>query len=354
MNIAIVASVLQDESLTGENEFIRDLISTLAELKKDIRFLLIVDKKRKFSFNLTGNFELLTMGYPGKTAIQKTYWWEIKLPGTLKKKKIDVFISFDGLCSGNTDVPQIIYGSKLLQNKRGNIKRSALVLTNSEWEKDKLKDKFRLPDGAINILTLAAPDLYIPMEESERGKIKAKYCNGKEYFLCSGLNQDADAFINFLKSFSHFKKRLQSNMKLMLLSKPDKKSLEKLSTYKYRKDVLFVDELNEKEQPSIISSAYAVIIPQNNFQSVFMALKSLQCGVPLISPENSPVKEYAEDAGLYFEKVSEKEIGEKMIRIYTDEGLRDQLISKGRERAARYSIKKSAELLWNSIQKAVK
>lgn len=354
MNIAVVASVLQKEGLTGEKEFIANLLTTLAGQKKEIRFLIIADKKRILNLPLTINFELAALNFPGKTAIQKKYWWEIKLPNRLKKKKIDVLISFDGQCSKKLNVPQILIESEFLQYKPRNIKKATLVLTNSEWGKERIKEKFRLEDGVLSIITVAVPDLYKPLGESEREKTKANYCDGKEYFLCFELFQDTDSFINLLKSFSHFKKRLQSSLKLILLSKPDKKTLESLSSYKYRNDVHFVDSLNETGLLSLISSSYAVIILQNNIQSIFIALKSLQCAVPLLSLENSPVKEYAEEAALYFEKKSEKEIGEKMIRIYTDEGLRNQLIRNGRQRAMRYTIMKSAELLWSSIQKAVK
>ena len=119
-------------------------------------------------------------------------------------------------------------------------------------------------------------------------------------------------------------------------------------------DVLFIENPDEIAETLLIGSAYTVIIPQNNSQSVFITLKSLQCAVPVLALENSPVKEYAGDAALYFEKESEKEIAEKMIRIYTDEGLRAELIMKGKNRAMDFTIQKSADHLWDCIQKAVK
>ena len=44
---------------------------------------------------------------------------------------------------------------------------------------------------------------------------------------------------------------------------------------------------------------------------------------------------------------------DKMMLIYKDEKLRKELIEKGKIIAARYSWQRTAELLWQSILKAV-
>ena len=354
MNIAVIARSLYDESLIKEKAFIEDLLSTFASQNKSLKLLIIADKQAVFNLPISSNIKFVTLGSPGKTSLQKKYWWEIKLPRSLKKNKADVLISFDGLCSKSLNLPQILSGFDVLQSSSGNIKKAKIVMVNSEWEKEELRKIFNIQNKKVEVLSIAVREMYKPLSESEREKTKANYCDGKEYFLCPGKAINGDSFISLLKSFSHFKKRQQSSMKLMLFSKPVKRSLESLSSYKYRNDVLIIENPNDIGEASLIGSAYAVIIPQNNSQSVFITLKSLQCAVPVLSLENSPVKEYAKDATLYFENESEKGIAEKMIRVYTDEGLRAELIRKGKDRAMDFTIQKSAYHLWDCIQKAVK
>lgn len=356
MNIAVIARSLYDESLIKEKVFIEDLLSTLASQHKSLKLLIIADKQAVVNLPISSNIEFVALGSPGKTAIQKKYWWEIKLPRSLKKNKADVLISFDRQCSMSLKLPQILSGFDVLQSGSGNIKKAKIVMVNSEWEKEELRKIFSIQNEKVEVITIAVQEIYKPVEESEREKTKANYCDGKEYFLCPGKLLNGDSFISLLKSFSHFKKRQQSSMKLMLFSKPVKRSLESLSSYKYRNDVVIIENPNdiEVEEASLIGSAYAVIIHQNNSQSVIIALKSLQSVVPVLSLKNSPVREYAGDAALYFENESEKGIAEKMIRTYTDEGLRAELIRKGKDRAMDFTIQKSADLLWDCIQKAVK
>lgn len=354
MKIAVIVRSLFDGSQINEKAFIEDLLSTLVIQHKSLKLLIIADKKAVFSFSNSSNIEFADLGTAGKTVFQNKYLWEIKLPRILRKNEADVLISFDGQCSKLLKLPQILSGFELLQLSSGNIKKAKTVIVNSEWEKEELGKIFNTQKEKVDVMTLAIKEMYKPVEESEREKTKVTYCDGKEYFLYPGKLHQGDSFISLLKSFSHFKKRQQSSMKLMLFSKPGKKSLESLSSYKYRNDVVIIEKPNDIEEASLIGSAYAVIVPQSNSQSIFITLKSFQSAVPVLALENSSVREYAGDAALYFENETEKGIAEKMIRIYTDENLRTELINKGKNRAKNFTIQKSADLLMNCIQKAVK
>jgi hypothetical protein len=52
---------------------------------------------------------------------------------------------------------------------------------------------------------------------------------------------------------------------------------------------------------------------------------------------------------LYAETETTKEVGEKMIQVYTNESYRFKLIEKGKQVAATYTNEKAAEILWQSI-----
>jgi hypothetical protein len=59
---------------------------------------------------------------------------------------------------------------------------------------------------------------------------------------------------------------------------------------------------------------------------VFTALK---LGVAVLVPSNSTHSEQAGMAGMYFDENNPAEIGEKMILIYRDEQMRDEMIGTG-------------------------
>ena len=65
------------------------------------------------------------------------------------------------------------------------------------------------------------------------------------------------------------------------------------------------------------------------------------------------MQEIAGDAGLYFDPSDHQDIADKMMLLYKDEQLKNQLIQKGVVVAKNYSWKKTADLMWQAIMKAV-
>lgn len=105
------------------------------------------------------------------------------------------------------------------------------------------------------------------MEWEEREQLKEKYAGGTEYFLYTGPIYPPDPLITLLKAFSHFKKWQQSNMKLVLAgaaNRKTKKLKDKLGTYKYREDVLIIENPDPGITQELTAAAYAPVYLQEN------------------------------------------------------------------------------------------
>jgi glycosyltransferase involved in cell wall biosynthesis len=161
--------------------------------------------------------------------------------------------------------------------------------------------------------------------------------------------------MNLLKAFSAFKKRQQTNMKLILTGRLAWKYgsfTESMKTYKYRNDVIMTGYVQEEELVKITGAAYGLIYPSLFEGFGVPVLEAMQCDVPVITSAASPMQEIAKDAALYADANSFTDIADKMMLLYKDENLRKQLIEKGRQTARQYSWDKTADLLWASILKA--
>jgi len=200
----------------------------------------------------------------------------------------------------------------------------------------------------------AAREIFEPATSEVKDRMKKKYTGGKEYFVYAGAIHPRKNLVGLLKAFSVFKKRQQSNMKLVLagrLAWKYESFTKKLETYKYKEDVVMTGYLEEKELVSLIGASYAMVYPSSWEGFGVPVLEAMLCEVPVITSSNTSMEEVAGGAALLADPQNAAEIGEQMMRIYKDENLRKVLIKKGIENAKRYSWDKTAGLLWQAILK---
>ena len=177
-----------------------------------------------------------------------------------------------------------------------------------------------------------------PFEYEEIQGIKDKYSAGKEYFLAFITDATIENAIQLLKAFSAFKKRQLSNMQLILLVSSTQKEgiIKDLATYKYRDEVKILIFENGAQETEITAAAYAAIyLPAINILEE-KGLLTLANGVPLITSNNEFCKNLYHEAALY-SQADEKDIAEKMMVLYKDENLRNNLLHAGRSIAAAYT-----------------
>jgi glycosyltransferase involved in cell wall biosynthesis len=79
----------------------------------------------------------------------------------------------------------------------------------------------------------------------------------------------------------------------------------------------------------------------------------MYCDVPVITSNTSSMPEIGGDAAIYIDPFSIDSITEAMLKIYNDESLRNDLIIKGQLRRTNFSWNKSADKLWNTIEKVI-
>ena len=146
-------------------------------------------------------------------------------------------------------------------------------------------------------------------------------------------------------------------MKLMLagrLAWKNDEFLELLKTYKYREDVVLTGYLEQSELEGLMASAYAMVYPSLFEGFGVPVVEAMKCEVPVLTSAHTAMEEIGEDAALYFDPASHTDMAEKLMLIYKDEDLRKSLIQKGNAVAKKFTWKRSAELLWESVLKSMK
>lgn len=141
-------------------------------------------------------------------------------------------------------------------------------------------------------------------------------------------------------------------MKIMLATNsiPAKNAfVESLRLYKYRNDVKLVEINDEKEIPFLVAASWCCISLSPWHSDIIFLQNALQCQVPVIAGNSSQAKELLDGAALYSNPDIIESIAEKMMLVYKDEALSNQLVSEGKRLLAANNKTKLHEYLWQHI-----
>ena len=114
---------------------------------------------------------------------------------------------------------------------------------------------------------------------------------------------------------------------------PEKSNLNKLIDDLNLEDkITFRSGISEKEIVKTYHDADIAVIPSLYEGFGFGAGEAMACGVPLISTDSGGLKQVIGDAALKIKPGSVNEIEEGILKLFTEEKIRQEVAKKGRER----------------------
>jgi glycosyltransferase involved in cell wall biosynthesis len=332
MVIVVYANLKTYSSSDPYFYFVKNLISNLAHTYSEDDFYII-------AAGFSNEFEdkainLYTISIKVRPGFFTNFFLNKKLAGEIRRLKADVALSFDAIVK--TPIPQSLFIKNvgMLQRFRfSSLQKLKTVFCLSQAEKSELINQYKIDDRRIQVVYGNSIIIIEPFADPEKTVTKEKYTDSKEYFLYRGIIKPEQNIISLLKAFSIFKKRQKSNMKLVLAGKIEweETAFSKLiNTYKYRDDVIFIDNIDEQKTIPLIASAFAFIQPYID-NSLSFAWEAIEAEVPVLINKNTPFAEVASGAALYFDGAKSDDMADKLMHIYKDEALREELIKKGKE-----------------------
>jgi glycosyltransferase involved in cell wall biosynthesis len=373
MRIAVNTRFWAYDYSEGYGNFTREICSRLVQHHPDATFIFISDKPFSIQHKFPANVTTVVIRPAARHPLLWKYWYDYLIPRVLKKYKADVFFTPYGFCSLRTNVPQclvihdlaflhfphFIPNSHLWYYKRFTplmVRKANQIITVSNYSKREILKQYPYANGKLQVVYNAVSDRFQPVDLSAKEKIKLKYAEGKEYFICVGSIHPRKNLINLLKAFSWFKKRQQTNMQLLIagrLAWRYEQFLEKLDSFKYKKDVKLLGYISSAELPALVGSAYGLVYPSFFEGFGLPILEAMQSGVPVISSNRGALPEIAANVSLFCDPENPEDIGKKMSQLFIDESLRNSLVNQGFVRAGTFNWSASAEKVWETLMKTV-
>lgn len=325
--------------------FALNIIQVIAELQPERQFSLVYHQETRLQDHLPRNLTLFST-QPPKNRFLLKLWYRIHLLKILQKNNSPMLVSFNRHPNISLPVRQILINWND-ENSKVFVGTVFSGLQNSKSGKLRKSNVETSVDGSS--IQPAADPAYQPVDVSEATIIKNQWAQGKEYFFCKNRITVKKEFIFLLKAFSLFKKRQKSAFGLLVHVKHPVTFEQLLSTYKYRSDIFLLESKKAEDISRVCAAAYGVVLTDASPDTVSDVLEAMQCRVPVIVPLFPELTDMAGDAVLNFETGSDVSLGENLMRLYTDENRRSQLISRGAVISGNYSLKKNADAIWQAV-----
>lgn len=367
MRIAINTRFLLKGKLEGIGWFTYEIVRNMVLNHPEHEFIFLFDRAYDESFIFASNVTPVVISPPARHPFLWLIWFEKSVKRTLKKYKADLFISTDGFLSLSSKIPTILvihdlafekypqhmpfkFSFFLKQFTPKYAKKAKHIITVSEHSKAEIIATYQIPPEKISVVYNGANKLYKPLSFVEKEKVKKQYSSGYEYFVFAGALHPRKNIVNLLLAFAQFKKRQQSNMKLLIIGRFawHAESIKKtLQEHPFRHDVIHYDYMQVDELSKVIGAAYCLTFVSLYEGFGIPVLEAIQCQVPGIVSNSSSLPEVAGDTALYIDPTDVDDIANRMCVIYKNENLREQLASKCLAQAKKFDWQKSAVLFYD-------
>lgn len=373
MRIAVNTRLLQKGKLEGIGWFTYETLIRMTRNHPEHEFIFIFDRPYSSDFIFSENVIPVVVGPQARHPLLFYIWFDFRIPGILKKYKADLFLSPDGYLSLRTKVPQlaVIHDINFVHRpddlpwliaKYYNFffprfaRIAKRIATVSFYSKEDIARSFKISYEKIDVVYDGINQIFEPLLEDEKIKVRKKITGGSEYFLFVGALHPRKNICGLLNAFDDFKSESTNNIKMVIVGGEMHKTGDIFETYenmKFKNDVIFTGRVTTRDLHDIFGGALALTFVPFFEGFGIPIVEAMTAGIPVICSNTTSIPEVGGNAVIYADPMKIDQITSGMIKLANDKELRKELIEKGFEQKEKFSWDETARLLWQSVKRAL-
>ena len=218
MNIVVNTRLLLKDKLEGIGWYTFETLKRITKNHPEHTYYFIFDRSFHEDFIFSDNIKPIVITPPTRHPLLWYIWFEFRIPSILKKIKADVFLSPDGYLSTRTKVPSIsvihdinfahrpmdipFWARKYYNYYFPKFARIAKkVVTVSEYSKNDISKTYSVSPEKINVTHNGVNELFSPVGDELKSKIKDKYSFGEDLFCFCWSNASTKKCNRFIQFF---------------------------------------------------------------------------------------------------------------------------------------------------------
>ena len=360
LRIGVNALYLIPGAVGGTEIYLRLLLEALADIDPVNRYFIFTNAETGAEIvPAQPNFQHAPQRVPGRIRPARILWEQIVLPFSAARNRLDVLFNPGFTCPVISPCPTVTVFHDL-QHKRhpehfrwfdlpfwrvllyAAAHRSTVLIAVSEATKLDLARFYGITDEKIRVIGHGVDPVFFTIGKRTRGK------NGTEapYLLTVSTLHPHKNLDRLLQAFALFH-RMRPEFRLVVagLRGLHAESLEELRRSLGIEDaVRFTGWIPRAELYELFARADAFLYP-STFEGFGMPLlEAFAAGLPTACSNIEPLTSLAGDAAVTFDPADGSALHDAMVRITSDQVLRERLSAAGPARASNFSWTQSARL----------
>lgn len=374
MNIAVNTRLLIRNRLEGIGWFTYETLKRITQQHPEHHFYFIFDSDFDPEFIFSDNITPLVQFPQARHPVLYYWWFERTLPALLERLKPDIFLSPDGFLSLRSKIRSMtVFHDLNFEHYPEDLPfwtqryyryyfpryaaKSIRIVTVSEFSKADIVRQYSIDPGKIDVVYDGANEAFHPLTREEKQAVRDWYTDGCPFFIFIGLLHPRKNLANLFRAFDLFKKSNPSDVKLLIVGARKWWTFDIDQAFQrmnFSDDVIFTGRLGTEELAAVLGAAVALTYVSYFEGFGIPIVEAFRCDTPVITSNVTSMPEVAGDAALLIDPFNSESIAEALYKAYQYESIREGLIQRGRKRKDLYSWQRTADLLWESIQKAIK
>jgi glycosyltransferase involved in cell wall biosynthesis len=373
LKIAVNTRLLLPDKLEGIGWVAYETLKRITVAHPEHEFYFIFDRKWDERFIFSDNITPIVAKPQARHPFLYYLWFEHSIPHVLKKLRADLFLSPDAYLSLRTNVESIpVFHDLYFEHYPKDLpvlerkyyryffpryaRKATQIVTVSEFSKKDIMNLYNIRNEKISVVYNGANESFKPVGNSVKEETRKKYTDGCPYFIFVGALHPRKNLARLFKAFDYFKDLHKTDIKLLVVGNKKFWTSEIQNAYegmRYADEVIFSGRMPADELHKAVASARALTYVSYFEGFGIPIIESYRCDTPVVTSNVTSMPEVAGDAAVLVDPFSVKSIARGLEKVAFDEELRTVLIEKGRQRRQDFTWEKSAEQLWDVIDKVL-
>ena len=234
-----------------------------------------------------------------------------------------------------------IYRAYLQLFSHFSIKISDVIITISEYSKNDIIKYYNLNSAKVKVVYPSANIEFKPLDltKDEKSEIKSSLHLPSNLVLYVGVIENRKNIIGILKVADEIYKR-EKDIGFLLVGKLGHGSKKILSEVRKRKNIIHHANVDDLMLKKLYNISDVFLFPSFYEGFGYPPLEAMQCGLPVITSNNTSLKEIVGDGGILHDPHDYKAIADDVLTLLADQELYTRMRAQGIEQSKKFTVEK--------------